>query len=352
MRKFLLLFVALALSIGLWAATQTVSYRYPVYKTAGDPASGIASWATASANATVVENTTTTLTSGWYVVTGTNVQTGTLTCNGAVNLILADGAKLTATSGTDGNAGITVSGNVNSLTIYAQSIDPAQMGTLFATGGKSGAGIGGGYYGSGSDITINGGSVTANAGVGAAGIGGGQNGNGSDITINGGSVTANAGAGAAGIGGGQNGSGSDITINGGSVTANAAPGAAGIGGGLNCTGLDITINGGTVTANGGEFGVGIGGGMGGTGLDITVATTLTVKADGNNPPTTVITNTGSDLATALSGKRYVTVEPAPAPAPFSYLAPVYNTEGNPASGILRWDTLSCTDYSLVTNTTT
>ncbi|MCQ2339100.1 MAG: hypothetical protein MJ001_09330, partial [Paludibacteraceae bacterium] len=86
MRKFFLLFVAFALSIGLWATTQSVTYRYPVYNTPGDPASGIASWTTGSVSATVVVDTTTTLSTGWYVVSGTNVQTGTLTCTGAVNL--------------------------------------------------------------------------------------------------------------------------------------------------------------------------------------------------------------------------------------------------------------------------
>ena len=47
-----------------------------------------------------------------------------------------------------------------------------------------GAGIGGGANQKGSNITINGGSITASSTVGA-GIGGGKNGNGSSITING-----------------------------------------------------------------------------------------------------------------------------------------------------------------------
>ena len=47
-------------------------------------------------NVTEITNLSSTLNAGWYVVTGSNVQTGTLTCNGEVHLILADGAKLTA----------------------------------------------------------------------------------------------------------------------------------------------------------------------------------------------------------------------------------------------------------------
>ncbi|MCQ2344550.1 MAG: T9SS type A sorting domain-containing protein [Paludibacteraceae bacterium] len=341
MKKFLLLFVVLVLNIGLWATTQTVTYRYPVYNTPGDPASGIASWTTDSAVATVVEDATTTLNAGWYVVTGTDVQTNTLTCTGAVNLILADGATLTVIGG-GYNAGITVSGNGNSLTIYAQSTGITQMGTLNANGSFYGAGIGGGYGAIGSNITINGGTVIANggllaAGIGggefgngsniiinggtvtaygedySAGIGGGQNGNGSDIIINGGSVTATSKAYGAGIGGGNGGGGSNITINGGSVTANGGNCGAGIGGGNGGSGSNISINGGSVTANGGALGDGIGGGNGGGGSNITVATTLLVRADGNNPPTTVITNTGSDLAGSLSDRCYVTIK-TPTPA--------------------------------------
>ena len=184
----------------------------------------------------------------WYVVTGADVtlSQGAI-CYGDVRLILADGAKLTATGGAD-QAGITVSGEGNSLTIYGQT---AQSGQLEANGGENGAGIGGGgLRGSGVYITINGGKVTANGGTSGAGIGGGAGGN----------------------------------------------------------GLVITINGGTVTANGGKAASAIGSGHEGKiGIYITVATTHIVKADGNNPPTTVIENTGDDLALSLAGKQYATI---------------------------------------------
>ena len=90
-------------------------------------------------------------------------------------------------------------------------------GILRANSGDYGAGIGGGYWNGGSDITIIGGSVTATSECGA-GIGGGYKGIGKNIIISGGSVNATSTDGA-GIGGGQSGTGSNIIINGGSVKA-------------------------------------------------------------------------------------------------------------------------------------
>ena len=89
-----------------------------------------------------------------------------------------------------------------------------------------GAGIGGGYYGTGScsNIIIDSCSVIASSKYGA-GIGGSKQRAGSDITIKSSSVTASSTDGA-GIGGGSyGGSGSDITINGGSVKASSVSGS-------------------------------------------------------------------------------------------------------------------------------
>ena len=150
--------------------------------------------------------------------------------------------------------------------------DNKEAGSLKATGGKSGAGIGGGgQWGdaSGENITINGGSVTATGGKWAAGIGG--VGNGKNITINGGTVNATGTDGGAGIGGGSRSSGEAITINGGTVNATGTDGGAGIGGGNEGSGEDITITGGTVNAAGGDYGAGIGGGISGSGENITIA---------------------------------------------------------------------------------
>ena len=89
-----------------------------------------------------------------------------------------------------------------------------------------GAGIGGGYYGTGScsNIIIDSCSVIASSKYGA-GIGGSKQRAGSDITIKSSSVNASSTDGA-GIGGGSyGGSGSDITINGGSVKASSVSGS-------------------------------------------------------------------------------------------------------------------------------
>ena len=222
-----------------------------------------------------------------------------------------------------------------------QKDDNQKAGSLTATGGKYGAGIGGGEGGNGEDITITGGTVNAASGDGA-GIGGGYKGNGKNITITGGTVNAASGDGAdidggAGIGGGEYGNGEDITITGGTVTATGGASSAGIGGdnGKNITitggtvtatggtagagiggggddgfygnGEDITITGGTVTATGGVFGAGIGGGYGGVGKNITI-TGGTVTADGGEEAAGIGGGaTGSGSNVTVSGAAQVTV---------------------------------------------
>ena len=70
--------------------------------------------------------------------------------------------------------------------------DNKEAGSLTATGGEYGAGIGGGDYDSGENITITGGTVNASGGAGA-GIGGGVNSSGSNVTVSGAAqVTATA----------------------------------------------------------------------------------------------------------------------------------------------------------------
>ena len=165
--------------------------------------------------------------------------------------------------------------------------DNNEAGSLTATGGDWGAGIGnGGYYGnggnrSGENITITGGSVTATGGDYAAGIGGGYYGSGKNITIKGGTVTATGGDEGAGIGGGYYGNGENIKITDGTVNATGGWGGAGIGGGGSydgCSGKNITITGGTVTAGGGYRGAGIGGGATGSGSNVTVSGAAQVTA--------------------------------------------------------------------------
>ena len=78
-----------------------------------------------------------------------------------------------------------------------------------------------------------------------------------------GSLTAEGGAGGgAGIGGGVEKTGSNITIQGGTIEAEGGEGGAGIGGGIKSTGSNITIQGGTIEAVGGKGAAGIGDGTG------------------------------------------------------------------------------------------
>ncbi len=121
--------------------------------------------------------------------------------------------------------------------------DKNEAGSLKATGGENGAGIGGGNRGSGKNITIKGGTVNATGGLDGAGIGGGLLGSGKNITINGGTVTAAGSWGAAGIGGGERGNGEDITITDGTVNAAGGVSGAGIGGGWKGSGSNVTVSG-------------------------------------------------------------------------------------------------------------
>lgn len=145
-------------------------------------------------------------------------------------------------------------------------------GKITATGGEYGAGIGGGFKGSG-DVTISGGEIHANGGSYSAGIGGGDYSSGK-VTISDGEINATGGYLGAGIGGGEKGSG-DVTITGGEITANGGSYGAGIGGGegvylasdKKIHGGDgkVTITGGKITATSKSFGAGIGGGYQGLG---------------------------------------------------------------------------------------
>ena len=101
----------------------------------------------------------------WYVVNDEINITDRITVTGNVHLILADGCNLTASKGINVSAG-------NSLSIYGQTDG---SGALEATRDSYNAGIGGGYNGSGGEVTIYGGTVTA-TGYSGAGIGIGNGG--------------------------------------------------------------------------------------------------------------------------------------------------------------------------------
>ena len=218
-------------------------------------------------------------------------------------------------------AGLEKNTSTSTGTLTLKDDKEAGSGSLKATGGKYGAGIGGGEYYSGENITITGGRVNATGGWGSAGIGGGNYGRGNyssgkNITIKGGTVTAKGGDCGAGIGGGNGGIGENIKITDGTVNATGGWGGAGIGGGDGGyggygNGKNITITDGTVTATGGIHGAGIGGGDSGIGENITI-TDGTVTATGGiygagigggvNASGSNVTVSGAAQVTATAGK--------------------------------------------------
>ena len=243
-----------------------------------------------TASATIITNTTTTLTSGWYIVQG-NVSTTNLRVSGIVNLILADGCVMTAGANSD-RAGIEME-HENFLTIFGQTLD---TGKIIATGNGKGSGLGGSGGTDGStlvvgetgghcgNLTINGGSVITNrlgGGDGGKGLSdrnayasGGRGGNGGIIVLNRGtlSVSGNLGGGNGGyssyLRGGNGGDIISLTVSGGIMTAGSICGGTGGEGSFALTPLDggfaypigiagnggnggiISISGGSVNING------------------------------------------------------------------------------------------------------
>ena len=199
-------------------------------------------------------------------------------------------------AGLEKNTFTSTSFSISTGTLTLKDDKEAGSGSLKAEGGDCSAGIGSGkcYNGecyNGENITITGGTVTATGGEGGAGIGGGDGGAAENITITGGTVTVAGGYYGAGIGGGSGsgGSGKNITITGGTVNAAGGWGGAGIGGGGWVSGggglgsgggwgQNITITGGTVNADGGDCGAGIGGGKESSGSNVTVSGAAQVTA--------------------------------------------------------------------------
>ena len=169
--------------------------------------------------------------------------------------------------------------------------DKDKNGSLDATGGFRGAGIGGGEAQNG-QVTITGGTITATAGSssgrfiygGGSGIGGGDGGAGDggngDVEITGGTITA-TGVYGAGIGGGRSADG-DVTISGGTIKKATSvfpdndkasqPGGAGIGGGYAGNGNIIIKDDAVIEeVQGGEGSAGIGSGCYGATSEIEIS---------------------------------------------------------------------------------
>ena len=175
--------------------------------------------------------------------------------------------------------------------------DKDKNGSLTATGGEYGAGIGG-SIGNAGQVTITGGNITATGGDQGAGIGGGIFGSG-DVTISGNAKIENAQGGnnGSGIGGGLGASGTVTIKDDSTVTATGGEAGAGIGGGLG--GLaDVTIEGNaTVNATGGVGSAGIGGGRGAKNDKDGNGNQITIKSNESGAPTVNATGGVSEVDT-------------------------------------------------------
>ena len=205
-------------SIDVGSATYVRSVEVYGYQAASDSYVD-GSGESQTVNATELETATTNWTDGsWYIAPeGGLTISGRITVNGTVNLILRDGATLTA------SAGITTTNAT--LNIYAQSAGTGALTAKGSNGNSNGgsAGIGGrgGDYDcsgdAGGTVSIFGGTVTATGGnSGAGGAGAGIGGGGAGL----------------GMGNSTSGAGGTVSIFGGTVTAtggNSEYGGAGAG---------------------------------------------------------------------------------------------------------------------------
>ena len=199
-----------------------------------------------------------------------------------VSVTLADGKKNTFKSGRE-YAGISV-GTGTSLTVKGGT---AGTGELIAAGGYNGAGIGRDHTRENdqtSSIMIEGGHIAATGGDYGAGIGASDGTHFGNIKITGGSITAHGGTGGAGIGGSNAAKVGDIEIKNADVTATSQGHGAGIGGGWGSSAINgiIIIDGNSkISASSPTHGTGIGAGCQGTSGTITIkGNAVIAKAEG------------------------------------------------------------------------
>ena len=221
---------------------------------------------------------------------------------GDVHLILTDGCSLTV------NGGIGLQSGAN-ITIYGQQ---AGTSTLKAMASDDNAGIGSNESGTCGNITINGGTINASSGYGGAGIGSGYGyAECGHITINGGTINASSGYSGAGIGSGYDyAECGHITINGGTITASSGYIGAGIGSGLFAECGNITISGGIIENAFSEYyGVGIGSGDDGTCGLITISGGTVHALSGQNGDGNAIGNgddgSGATFSTGTNGNAVI-----------------------------------------------
>ena len=190
---------------GSYTGSQTVNVRVLTFDKYNGTSLVSSTLPANNSNAVVVSSTTTAMQSGcWYVVSEDATVADRITVNGDVNLVLCDGATLTAEQGisvTDGN----------SLTIYSQSGNTGKLVASVpdASGSMYNAAIGGDRYDTinntgtpvkAGTINIHGGVINATAAFSSAGIGQAYEGDAGTINIYGGKITAGCGIGAGGTG--------------------------------------------------------------------------------------------------------------------------------------------------------
>ena len=300
--------------------TENVIYRR--YSTDGKPLAD----GTLSANVGIkVESDTLTWYNGnTYVVSDEVTISDRIKVIGKVNLILLDGAKLTANEGISVNGSEYSGAGRKTLNIYAGSTSDTILGTgqLIADARNCDwdwdcAGLGGDDGKAGGVLNIYGGVITAYGKEHGAGIGGGEGNYHNDITIYGGTISAYGGVAeydneaGAGIGSGYHGgidySGmGNVKIYGGSVTAVGGKGAAGIGGGAEAYygGDNVYVYGGTVVATGaaGKEGIGKGSGEGNSGNLTLGCVKLETSTDNEN---------WTEATDTVSRTQYMKITPVP-----------------------------------------
>ena len=245
------------------------------------------------------------VTSGKLTIQDDNDKAGSLTATGGYfGAGIGGGGKnagqVTITGGTItaiSRDGAGIGGGQGNMSSNAGNADiEISGGTIEATGGYTSAGIGGGCYGD-ATIKITGDAVIKNAAGGdyGAGIGGGGGGNG-DVTISGNAKIENAQGGitGSGIGGGNGASGTVVIKDDSTVTATGGEAGAGIGGGIFGLG-NVTIEGNTkVNAAGGAGGAAIGGGAGAENNSDNKGNQITIKSNANGSPTVKAVGGGTD----------------------------------------------------------
>ena len=188
--------------------------------------------------------------------------------------------------------------------------------------------------GTGSLNVFSGGSVSA---IGAKRSGSVTGIPGGNIVINGGTINATGGNGGAGIGGCTVTNCGTITINGGNITAVGNDSAPGIGSGNRasfCAG--ITISGGTVTATGNGRAAGIGCGYSGSCGNITIADTVTkvTAIKGDSSPNSIGPGSGGYSCGTITIGGEVTGDIAESP----YVYPTYTVTWKNGDSVIETDT--------------